>query len=721
MEGTDRLRGWEKLSSHGSGTEGEPPQVSSEEQGTARNKEPQKCEDCTPGPTDPLAQELAQCEEEVDTLLRVIAELNGKMSGLQNPRVQGEETAPAPSSLSPGSECSPLSQCPLQDGDPQPEVSLPGQGGSAELWEEMQRILTALETSVHSRRTWADPSTACDEEKHAEHLRAARESWVQVTKVLEEMEREFGISYPSALPPEERRQLQRDTLTYHQRNHDLRQSLRQREEEISRSKVMLSGLQEERDRMKVKLLGLLTSLQSAGSLSPPTSPSSSSSGALSPCWTSPTCPGSPQQPHRPGQAAPGSDSAGDGAPSTPSSPAGGVSPFPAPQPSRIVGFESETDRLQRCIERLKSRNDRLSAALERRKGESEQISMTLGKHEANCTALQLALKYSEECEEAYGELLSLYRDRKREDSKETPQAASFAKEKEQPRGPVQECSRPQTGESPNLTLGDAVDEAQPTENRDLPASGEQEKEIRARIKKLRQDRAAVCVPEQEPDGERRPSPDTDTLPGSRGQEAAGPHSPRKEKAALLQELVAVREEMSELRAEIRLAEKERRCLEWTLTAQGAQETAQELIVDILREELEDRRAGGQRSPELADPQVPGTGVSGPRNRTMLREIQAALLREQALRKRVGALRGSLEAMLTESATRRRQSEGLAAQLTQAHSSVAGAYRNARRKYREQLRQLERQVAAILERHSSQVGGLKGALQALEWRKEETVL
>uniref|UniRef100_W5M4V8 Usher syndrome 1C binding protein 1 n=1 Tax=Lepisosteus oculatus TaxID=7918 RepID=W5M4V8_LEPOC len=659
---------------------------------------------------DPLAQELAQCEEEVDTLLRVIAELNGKMSGLQNPRVQGEETAPAPSSLSPGSECSPLSQCPLQDGDPQPEVSLPGQGsesGSAELWEEMQRILTALETSVHSRRTWADPSTACDEEKHAEHLRAARESWVQVTKVLEEMEREFGISYPSALPPEERRQLQRDTLTYHQRNHDLRQSLRQREEEISRSKVMLSGLQEERDRMK-----------SAGSLSPPTSPSSSSSGALSPCWTSPTCPGSPQQPHRPGQAAPGSDSAGDGAPSTPSSPAGGVSPFPAPQPSRIVGFESETDRLQRCIERLKSRNDRLSAALERRKGESEQISMTLGKHEANCTALQLALKYSEECEEAYGELLSLYRDRKREDSKETPQAAS------------EECSRPQTGESPNLTLGDAVDEAQPTENRiahryhrvrDLPASGEQEKEIRARIKKLRQDRAAVCVPEQEPDGERRPSPDTDTLPGSRGQEAAGPHSPRKEKAALLQELVAVREEMSELRAEIRLAEKERRCLEWTLTAQGAQETAQELIVDILREELEDRRAGGQRSPELADPQVPGTGVSGPRNRTMLREIQAALLREQALRKRVGALRGSLEAMLTESATRRRQSEGLAAQLTQAHSSVAGAYRNARRKYREQLRQLERQVAAILERHSSQVGGLKGALQALEWRKEETVL
>uniref|UniRef100_W5M4Y2 Usher syndrome 1C binding protein 1 n=1 Tax=Lepisosteus oculatus TaxID=7918 RepID=W5M4Y2_LEPOC len=637
-------------------------------------------------------------------------------------------------------------------------------GGSAELWEEMQRILTALETSVHSRRTWADPSTACDEEKHAEHLRAARESWVQVTKVLEEMEREFGISYPSALPPEERRQLQRDTLTYHQRNHDLRQSLRQREEEISRSKVMLSGLQEERDRMKVRADSGALQLEdyqskrpeSAGSLSPPTSPSSSSSGALSPCWTSPTCPGSPQQPHRPGQAAPGSDSAGDGAPSTPSSPAGGVSPFPAPQPSRIVGFESETDRLQRCIERLKSRNDRLSAALERRKGESEQISMTLGKHEANCTALQLALKYSEECEEAYGELLSLYRDRKREDSKETPQAASegrvlnnktegFIKNKTAKmsltiqtalltckdllsHGDVQTQSEIKRAGQNLLLWSEWQTPIFPASltlrsiSRDLPASGEQEKEIRARIKKLRQDRAAVCVPEQEPDGERRPSPDTDTLPGSRGQEAAGPHSPRKEKAALLQELVAVREEMSELRAEIRLAEKERRCLEWTLTAQGAQETAQELIVDILREELEDRRAGGLHlltiTPDMASLtdsscQPAEKGLCEIRHLSWGSFRRTIKNKEQALRKRVGALRGSLEAMLTESATRRRQSEGLAAQLTQAHSSVAGAYRNARRKYREQLRQLERQVAAILERHSSQVGGLKGALQALE--------
>lgn len=47
----------------------------------------------------------------------------------------------------------------------------------------------------------------------------------------------------------------------------------------------------------------------------------------------------------------------------------------------------------RCIERLKAKNERLTAALERRKGESEQISITLSKLEADCSALQMALRY----------------------------------------------------------------------------------------------------------------------------------------------------------------------------------------------------------------------------------------------------------------------------------------------------------------------------------------
>ena len=55
------------------------------------------------------------------------------------------------------------------------------------------------------------------------------------------------------------------------------------------------------------------------------------------------------------------------------------------------------------------------------------------------------------------------------------------------------------------------------------------------------------------------------------------------------------------------------------------------------------------------------------------------------------------------------------------SKATGTYRNARRKYREQLWRLERQVTAMSERHMTQIGALKATLEALEWKREETVL
>lgn len=51
--------------------------------------------------------------------------------------------------------------------------------------------------------------------------------------------------------------------------------------------------------------------------------------------------------------------------------------------------------------------------------------------------------------------------------------------------------------------------------------------------------------------------------------------------------------MSDLRALIRLKEKELRCLEWSLMAQKAQEAAGAFVPETLREELEDRKAEQQ--------------------------------------------------------------------------------------------------------------------------------
>lgn len=51
--------------------------------------------------------------------------------------------------------------------------------------------------------------------------------------------------------------------------------------------------------------------------------------------------------------------------------------------------------------------------------------------------------------------------------------------------------------------------------------------------------------------------------------------------------------MSDLRALIRLKEKELRCLEWSLMAQKAQEVAGAFVPENLREELEDCKAEQQ--------------------------------------------------------------------------------------------------------------------------------
>ncbi len=60
-----------------------------------------------------------------------------------------------------------------------------------------------------------------------------------------------------------------------------------------------------------------------------------------------------------------------------------------------------------------------------------------------------------------------------------------------------------------------------------------------RISRLKQDRAAVCIPQRGEAGEGKISPDTGTLAGVRGRTALSKNT-KEEKAALLYELVTVR-------------------------------------------------------------------------------------------------------------------------------------------------------------------------------------
>lgn len=648
--------------------------------------------------TDSLAcadSELAQCEAEVGNLLQIISELNVKMGALKIPRGRKDyETQ--------NQACKPVSD--LNSSPPAPQSSRVAhvgtasvesvtkqysgeyEGGSGELWTKLQQVLSTLESSASRGRKLVAPHIHDDEKTQEEHITAARDTWVQATQVLEEMERELGISYLSALPTEERQKYQKEVVSLGKLNRDLSSSLQKRQEEQKKMEGAILEMEEEKRRLREKLDELKNKWLITASCSPPRSPSLSFSRIPSPCWASPTIPASPLFSRRMPISPPGS-------PSTP----------PRLSSASSV-LETETERLQRSLERLKARNERLTAALERRKSESEQVSMALSRHEADCSALHMALTYCEECEEAYCDLLSLYEARKR-------QNAALA-----------EPSTPEHTGNVNPANEESSCTTVATQN-SLSSEEFEDKSgvIRQRITRLKQDRMAVCIPQQTRTGEGKLSPDTGTLAGARRLSFLSSNNPKEEKTALMYELVNVKEEISELRGLNRLKEKERRSLEFSLVAHRCQDSAAAAMAHSLRAELEDRRAEQQRIDEIRAKLESGAGIPGPRNHAIMRELQAILQSEQTLKRRVTSLRELLDTAMSDGATQRRVNKEEVARFLFCHNKAMSACRSARKKHHEQLWRIERQMTAMQERHESQLAELKTTLEALEWKKEETVL
>ncbi|XP_074524296.1 colorectal mutant cancer protein [Halichoeres trimaculatus] len=659
---------------------------------------------------EPSPAELAQCEAEVGTLLSIIAELNKKMGSLKAPSESEDLRPPGP----PGPLVPDLLSHRLARSSPERAAAsantskppLGGRGGSDVVWTKLQEVLSSVEDSISCKRSWAAPITALDQTKHREHLRAAQESWVKSAQILEDMEKEFGISCPQG-PPKEK--IQEELLDFEKRDSALRGTLLGHQEDLERAQSIVSQMEEE----KSKLISLHKPWRS-GSHSPSYRPSA---GALSPDWASPPFPGSPLLSRRTARSVTPLSLGGDG------SPLGSVHSYsPCQSP---IGADSETERLNRCIERLKARNERLTAALERRKAESEQISAKVNKLEADCCALQTALRYSEECEEAYSELLSIY-DSKKQQS--IPDSAEKVGDRQQPDSPSAQLRKMGTEElSTSFSTAGGTEETQTQRHagQRTPEQREREAALHQQIERLRRDRAAICPPKPSQGDECKMSPESVHLAGSRGgpvtKENAKPPDTKKEKASLFYELISVREEMSDLRALIRLKEKELRCLEWSLMAQKAQEAAGAFVPESLREELEDRTANQQRFCENAAKLSSEGDIGSPKSRPILKELQAVLQREQALKKRLALVHDSLNTALTDSNPHRRDSGEQFARLTQAHSKALSSYRQIRRKYREQVWRLEQKVAAMMENHQQQGGVQKSAGEPSEWRREETVL
>ncbi|KAM4574461.1 colorectal mutant cancer protein isoform 2-T2 [Fundulus diaphanus] len=660
---------------------------------------------------EPTPAEVAQCEAEVSTLLTIIAELNKKMGSLKAPSEPGDVRPPRPSRpLVPPDllshrllRSSPESSSASVVSSKHPVTE---QGGGGVVWTQLQEVLSSVEDSISFRRTWAAPITASDQNKPTEHLRATQENWTKATQMLEEMERDFGISCSLGMPKDQNLE---DLLNLEKHDSVPRNNLPSHSEELQRAQSNIYSLEEEKN----KLVGLHKAWRSdrySPSHRPP-------SGALSPDRPPPSYPGSPLLHRRTSRAATPLSLGGDG------SPLGSVcSSSPCPSP---ISLESETERLNRCIERLKARNERLTAALERRKADSEQIVMKLSRLESHCSALQMTLRKCEECEDAYGELMYLY-------EAKAQKSLPLEIRSEEPVGGTQPTDGPpaqnpemQTEElSTSFSTAGVTEETKSHTRQRAAESADREAALRRQIERLKRERAAIFLPKPGPGAEVKLGSDAGQPAGPRWsfmmKDNSNPPESKREKATLFYELISVREEMSDLRALIRLKEKELRCLEWSLMGLKSQEAAGVFIPENLREEAEDRkteqRFGEDAAKAVCDDEIPSSLT-----RPILKELQVVLQREQALKRRVAMVHDSLSTAVSDGSPHRKDNAEQIARLTQAHSKALSSYRQIRRKYREQVWRLEQKVAAMMESQHRESEAAKAPGEGSEWRREETVL
>ncbi|KAF4073142.1 hypothetical protein AMELA_G00255430 [Ameiurus melas] len=433
--------------------------------------------------------------------------------------------------------------------------------------------------------------------------------------------------------------------------------------------------------------------------------------------------------------------------------------------NRTQEFEVETERLNSRIEHLKSQNDLLTITLEECKSNAERMSMLMGKYESNTTALRLALHYSEQCIQAYELLLALA---------ETEQGLLLgqyrvARVSTVESGTFMHLLGEQTGEDciPQMmkrahdcrkTAEDAAKDllfrldgccggiftvtgcnVQPWESLssnshtsttsstasscDTDFSKEDEQRLKDYIQQLKNDRAAVKLTMLELESVHIDPLSYDIKP------CADSHRLDLENAVLMQELMAMKEEMAELKAQLYLLEKEKKDLELKLSTREAQEQAYLVHIEYLKSEVEEQQEQRRTSPSSIGSStkdksakdsdssvIKASDLRSLNDSELAAELTIALHKEMKLKVRVKDLVAVLEKLMKSSEIHHQQSAEFVNDLKRANSNLVAAYEKAKRKHQNKLKKLESQMMAIVERHETQVRMLKQRITLLE---EET--
>ncbi|XP_050769469.1 colorectal mutant cancer protein isoform X2 [Gymnogyps californianus] len=525
----------------------------------------------------------------------------------------------------------------------------------SDLNSELQRVLTGLENVVCGRKKSSCSLSVAEVDRHIEQLTTASEHCDLAIKTVEEIEGVLGRDlYPNL--SEERSRWEKELAGLREENESLTAMLCSKEEELNRTKATMNAIREERDRLRRRVRELQTRLQSVQATGP-SSPSrltsanrpiNPSTGELSTSSSSNDIPiakiaervklsktrSESSSSDRPVL---GSEISSIGVSSTVAEHLAHslqdcsniqeifqtlYSHGSAISESKIREFEVETERLNSRIEHLKSQNDLLTITLEECKSNAERMSMLVGKYESNATALRLALQYSEQCIEAYELLLALAESeqslilgqfraagvgsvgdqtgdenitqmlKRAHDCRKTAENAAKALLMKLDGScggayAITGCSvQPWESLSSNSHTSTTSSTASSC---DTEFTKEDEQRLKDYIQQLKNDRAAVKLTMLELESIHIDPLSYDVKPRGDSQRLD------LENAVLMQELMAMKEEMAELKAQLYLLEKEKKALELKLSTREAQEQAYLVHIEHLKSEVEEQKEQRMRS------------------------------------------------------------------------------------------------------------------------------
>ncbi|XP_031752207.1 colorectal mutant cancer protein isoform X3 [Xenopus tropicalis] len=656
----------------------------------------------------------------------------------------------------------------------------------SDLNSELQRVLTGLENAICGRKKSSCNLSVADVDRHIEQLTTASEHCDLAIKTVEEIEGVLGRDlYPNIA--EERSRWEKELAGLREENESLTAMLCSKEEDLNRTKATMNAIREERDRLRRRVRELQTRLQSIqatgpsspGRLTSASRPVNPSTGELSTSSSSNDIPIA-KIAERVKLSKTRSESSSSERPVLGSEISSiGVSSSVAEHlahslqdcsniqeifqtlyshgsaisESKIREFEVETERLNSRIEHLKSQNDLLTITLEECKSNAERMSMLVGKYESNATALRLALQYSEQCIEAYELLLALAESeqslilgqfraagvgsvaesgdenvtqmlKRAHDCRKTAENAAKALLMKLDGScggafAVTGCSvQPWESLSSNSHTSTTSSTASSC---DTEFTKEDEQRLKDYIQQLKNDRAAVKLTMLELESIHIDPLSYDVKPRGDSQRLD------LENAVLMQELMAMKEEMAELKAQLYLLEKEKKALELKLSTRDAQEQAYLVHIEHLKSEVEEQKEQRMRSlsstsssskDKLGKDSTEGSALSLSELRTyneseLASELTSALRREKKLKSRAQELVSALERLTKSSEIRHQQSAEFVNDLKRANSNLVAAYEKAKKKHQNKLKKLESQMMAMVERHETQVRMLKQRIALLE--------